>query len=390
MLTAALVSSENTSSSILSKCLEQTGMVHQVHVWTGSPQNHPAAGEEMPDVVLLDLPAEPGPYFELAARMQRLRPTIHIVACSQQQQPDPAVLLQAMRSGVRDFLRKPLDVLPLRALLTRFVQDRGSAGPRSTKRLVVMGAKGGVGTTTVAVNLGVQLAQMSRKRVMLIDMAPPLSHVALQLDLHPRFTIRDAAENYERLDSHLLGGLLTRHKSGLEVLAGANNPNEWSLITPAAMTRILDVARDSCDFVLIDVGVYCSPEWAGLLRDSTGILLVAEANVASLWALERQLLALQALDVEPKRARLVINRWHRQDEAALKSVEQRIKHPISLRLPNNYQKVCEALNNGIPLSDNHDNAIVSRLRHFAAEFAGIPVPEKQGALSNLFSLRASR
>ena len=75
-----------------------------------------------------------------------------------------------------------------------------------------MGSKGGVGTTTVAVNLGVQLSTHAQKRTVLLDFARPLGNAHLLLDLHPRFGIRDAIENLDRLDSHFFGGLLTQHK----------------------------------------------------------------------------------------------------------------------------------------------------------------------------------
>ena len=103
--------------------------------------------------------------------------------------------------------------------------------PRITSALdrliVVMGSKGGVGTTTVAVNVGVQLATYARKHVALLDFASPLGNVHLLLDLHPKFTVRDAVDNLDRLDSHFFAGLMTRHKTKLEILGGATQPEEW-------------------------------------------------------------------------------------------------------------------------------------------------------------------
>ena len=100
------------------------------------------------------------------------------------------------------------------------------------KLLVVAGAKGGVGTTTVAVNLAVQLARGAGKRVVLFDLGRPLGHAALLLDLETRFSFRAAVESLDRLDSHLFSGLLANHKSGVQVLAGASSADEWDRISP--------------------------------------------------------------------------------------------------------------------------------------------------------------
>jgi pilus assembly protein CpaE len=298
--------------------------------------------------------------------------------------------MRAMRYGVREFLRMPVDVSHLREVLLRFEQDRGTVTPVGIKKLIaVIGAKGGVGTTTVAVNLSVQLAQISHKRVVLLDFARPMGHSSLMLDLQPKFTLRDAAQNFDRLDSHLLDGLMTQHKSGLAVLAGISDPNDWSSVGLNVIPRIVEIAQGRSEYVVADMGVYCPAEWAGVLSGAR-YLLVSEAHVTSLWAVERQVSALIAQKVEPNLLRLVINRWHRRDDGVLKSVEQRTKRNVFLRLPNNFEKVNDAVNTGTPLADNHDNAIVSRLRQFATELAGAPAPPRKTGFGNLFSSSSSK
>jgi pilus assembly protein CpaE len=389
MLTAAIVTTDGANSAALTKCLQQTGYVYSVREWNPSIQSQLVSADLLPDLILLDLSFATDIYFALAAHVRQLRPTIHIVACSPQQPPDPALLLQAMRSGVQDILPLPLDVAALREGLARFAQEKEAAGGRVAEKLIVlMGAKGGVGTTTVAVNLGVQLAQVSKKHVALLDFARPLGHVSLLLDLQPRFSLRDAIENVDRLDGHFFGGLLTRHKSGLEILAGASHPEEWQRFTPPALLRVTNVAKSTCDYVLIDIGAQALSDWSSLVRQVRMILLIAEANVPSLWTLERQFSALVALGIDPERIRMVINRWRRGDEDALKSVEKNTKRPIFLRLPNDFRQVSEAVNLGVPLAGNHNNPLGSKIRQLACQLSGVvPTPEeKRRPLGNLFFL----
>jgi pilus assembly protein CpaE len=392
MLTAAVIGHDAMSRAALAQSLQQTGLTRHILECTDTRESYPLLTETLPEVVLLDLsPGDPSAQFEVAAFLHRLSPAIRIVACSELQEPDSALLMRAMRYGVREFLRKPVEINLLREVLVRFEQDRGTVAPVLAKKLIaVIGAKGGVGTTTVAVNLSVQLAQISRKRVVLLDFARPIGCATLMLDLQSKFSLRDAAQNFDRMDSHLLDGLMTPHKSGLTVLAGISDPNDWANIGLNAIPRIAEVAQGHSDYVIADIGSYCPAEWAGVLSAARYVLLVSEAHVTSLWAVERQVSALIAQKIDANLVRLVINRWHRRDDGILKSVEQRTKRNVFLRLPNNFAKVNDAVNSGTPLADNHDNAIVSRLRQFATEIAGAPAPPRRTGLGNLFSSNSSR
>lgn len=392
MLTAAVISYDVASRAALAESLRQTGLTRQILECGDSPDSYPVLTESLPDVVFLDLsPDDPSPQFEVAAFLHRLSPAIRIVACSTLQEPGSALLMRAMRYGVREFLQKPVEVHLLREVLVRFEQDSGTVTPAGPKKLIaVIGAKGGVGTTTVAVNLGVQLAQISRKRVVFLDFARPMGYATLMLDLQAKFSLRDAAQRLDHLDSHLLDGLMTQHKSGLTVLAGISDPNDWTNIGLNAIPHIADIAQSHSDFVVADMGVHCPETWAGLMTSARFVLLVSEAHVTSLWGVERQISALLAHKIDPNLLRLVINRWHHRDDGVLKTVEQRTKRNIFLRLPNNFSKVNDAVNTGTPLADNHDNAIVSRLRQLATELAGVPAAPRRSGFGKFFSSNSSR
>jgi pilus assembly protein CpaE len=388
MLTAAIASSDLTSSAQLLAGLEQTGLVSSVVQWALPMDRIPETMEQVPDVVFLDLAREPEPFFAFANQLRRARPTIKLIACSAAVPPQPSMLLEAMRSGVQDFLGKPVQTESLKDLLLRISQDLNTKEfPSQDKLIVVMGAKGGVGTTTVAVNLGVQLATFARRRTVLLDFARPLGNVHLLLDLHPKFGIRDAVESLDRLDSHFLAGLLTRHKTKLEILGGATQPEEWQSIDVNVLDRVVNVTQNAFDVVLLDMGSQFSVEWATILRMARMILIVAEANVPSLWTLERRLLALKGFGISQDRARIIINRWHKGDDEVLKSIQKDINRPIFASLPNDFRKASQAVNLGTPILENHNNTLSSRYRQIAGQLVGIDtsVTEKKSPLSGLFS-----
>jgi pilus assembly protein CpaE len=393
MLTAAIASSDLTTSAHLLAGLEQTGLVSSVAQWAVPTERLPDASEQMPDVVFLDLAREPEPFFAFANQLRRMKPTIKLIACSAAVPPQPSLLLEAMRCGVQDFLGKPVQPDSLKDLLIRMAQDLNAKEfPAQDKLIVVMGAKGGVGTTTVAVNLGVQLASFANKRTVLLDFARPLGNVHLLLDLHPKFVIRDAVDSLDRLDSHFLAGLLTRHKTKLEVLGGTTQPEEWQAIDVNVLDRVVNVAQNAFDIVLLDIGSQFSTDWAAILRMARMILIVAEANVPSLWTLERRLLALKGFGISQERARIIINRWHKGDDEVLKSIQKDISRPIFASLPNDFRKASQAVNLGTPILENHNNILSSRYRQIAGQLVGIDtsVSEKKSPLSGLFSFPSKK
>lgn len=394
MLTLGIASGDTASAAQLVAVLEQAGLAKSIRQWAIPAARIPDAAETLPDVVLLDLGREAEPFFAFAAQIRRICPATRLIAISAVSPPTHQLLVAAMRVGVQDFLPKPVEPDVLRNMLSQIAGElAGQDRPSLDRLIVVMGSKGGVGTTTVAVNLGVQLSVFARKRVVLLDFARPLGNAHLLLDLHPQFGVRDAVDSLDRLDSHFFSGLLTPHKTKLQLLAGPTQPEEWQSIAVPLLERVVNVAQNSFDMVLVDLGSQFSGEWSPILRMARMILLVAEANVPSLWTLQRRLLALTGLGVEPERARIILNRWHKGDEGVMKGIQKDFKWPVFACIPNDFRKASTSINLGTPLLENaHNNGLSLRYRQIAAQIAGIessPTAKKSG-LGGFFSFPTKR
>jgi pilus assembly protein CpaE len=189
-----------------------------------------------------------------------------------------------------------------------------------------------------------------------------------------------------------MAGLLTKHKSKLELLGGITQPEEWQNIDVKRLQRAVNVAQNNFDAVLVDMGSQFSSEWTSVLRMARMILVVAEANVPSLWALERRLTALKGLGVPGERARIVLNRWHKGDDEIVRSIEKDSGFPTFASLPNDYRKTSQAVNLGTPIPENHNNALVHRYRSMAERVMGIEpqAAEKKGSLSGLFGFSGKK
>jgi pilus assembly protein CpaE len=394
MLTAAIASGDTTSSAQLLASLQQTGLVSSVKQWAIRADKPPDASEAIPDVVLLDLGRDAEIYFAFGTYVRRLRPNVRLIACSALFPPNQQLLLDAMRCGVQDVIPKPVSPGELQAILRRLQESQPTH--RATDKLIaVMGAKGGVGTTTVAVNLAVQLSLFAHKRTLLLDFARPLGNAHLLLDVQPRFGIRDAIENLERLDSHFLSGLLTHHQTKLELLGGALHPEEWQSIPITPLERVVNVAQSGFEMVVMDIGAQFSSDLSPMLQTARMILLATEAEVPSLWALERRLQALVGFGIPPERVRIIVNRWHKGDEEILKSMEKDMKCSVLAYLPNDFRKVNTSINLGLPLGENHDNSLTRRYQALASQLTGgngvAPRPAaKRSGLGGFFSVPTKR
>jgi pilus assembly protein CpaE len=393
MLTAGIITGDSNSAAQLGASLQQTGLVNpSIKQWNISTEKNPETGESVPDILLLDLARDAEPYFAFGTQLRRMRPSVRLIACSATNPPNPQLLLDAMRAGVQDFVAKPVSSAALKEILERLDQEDYATGRAADKLIVVMGSKGGVGATTVAVNLGVQLCAHSQKRAVLLDFAQPLGNAHLLLDLHPRFGIRDAVDSLDRLDSHFFAGLLERHKSKLEILGGAMQPEEWQSIPTAPLERVVNVAQAAFDVVLVDLGAHFASDLAPILTSARMILMIAEANVPSLWTLQKRLLALTGLGIDADKVRLVVNRWHKGDEEPLKSIEKETKRTVFACLPNDFRKASAAMNLGVPLMENHNNVLTDEYRRLAGQLSGTvrePAP-KRGGFGNFFTFTGKK
>lgn len=398
MLTAGIASAERSSAEQLLAGLQQTGLVGNVSIWLVPGDPIPDGSEAVPDVVFLDLPRDPGPFFAFANHIRRIRPAVRLVACSASSPPSHQLLLEAMRCGVQDFVSRPVKAESLNEILVRFEGEGEQTVQRTgaEKLVVVMGSKGGVGATTVAVNLGVNISAATPSRAVLLDFAKPFGNAHLFLDLRPRFGLRDAVSSLERLDTHFFTSLLAQHKSKLMLLAGTMQAEEWQNIPVSPLSRIINVAQACSDTVLVDLGSQIAAEWGPILQSARMILLVVEANVPSLWTLERRLIALAGFGVSSDRISIVVNRWHKGDDEALKGIEKNIKRPIFARMPNDFRKANTSVNLGAPLLENHNSVLGNSYRQLAMQLAGPvlrpsgPPSSSGGGLSGFFSTQNKR
>jgi pilus assembly protein CpaE len=331
-----------------------------------------------PDAVLVDIPLDnPAAALRTVELLHEEVPGSAIFAIGSMSQPQ--IIVTAMRSGAREFIERPTTTTDLLEAFVRLTAAQRKVQREETRGRVftVVNAKGGSGATTVAVNLALAL-QSAHGNVVLVDMAP-LGHAALHMNLKPTFTITDALRNLHRLDSSLLESFTTHHSGGLQLLAGTNAPMPIEPTT-AEFARLFDMLVAHFRYVVVDTSMRIDASTRLVSNMSQGVLLVAHADVASLWSAAK---IQQYLGEAGGRERLhlVLNRFRKIPGFTESDAEAAAGIKLLWKIPNQYFAVSTAIDRGVPVMQQNHSEMARTFIGLAASLTQNDAPVKRAAWS---------
>lgn len=333
------------------------------------------------DVIIIDLDSNPEQAFDLVESIAS-HSSVTVMVYSARSNPD--LLMRCMRAGAREFLTLPVSSNTIAEALIRASVRRPAT--RQTKKalgrlLVFTGAKGGSGVTTVASNFAIALAQESGQSTLLIDLDLPLGAAALDLGITAQFSTVDALQNIGRMDSNFFARLLTKHSSGLSVLAA---PDKYSSmpVTDDALDRLLAVARQDFDFVVVDAGSSIGSTFTTLIDMATTVYLVTQVSISELRNSNR--LISEFFASRATKLQIVLNRFTPRslviDED---SITKALTLAPSWRIPSDYPVVRQAQNSATPLAMG-DSSISDIIRQMARGACGLPATAEKKKRFGLF------
>ncbi len=278
---------------------------------------------------------------------------------------DPKILMQAMRAGVKEFFAQPLDAAEIREALVRFKKRRDHAQSQVETRggniVSVFGSKGGVGTTTVAVNLAVSLSQGHQKKVALLDMNTLFGEVPLFLELAPKFHWGEITKNIERLDEQFLLNTMTPHKTGVHVLPSPAYLNGHVRPTGDMMNHLLGLMQRMFDYIIIDAGQSTDDTSIKVLGASDTLMLITILSLPCLANTNKLLRSLIDMGYVPKeKIKVVLNRHIKKSEISIVDAEAGIGQKLFWVIPNDYDTSMSAINSGKPLLNVAASAAITK------------------------------
>ena len=327
------------------------------------------------DLVIIDTRQEISSAMATIERLKAAAPNAGIFAVAGTADPD--LILQSMRAGANEFFTWPPADETFHGAVRRLNARRETAqGSKPTSQtFVFFGAKGGAGTTTVAVNCAVEIARLTKRPTVILDLKPGLGEVGLFLGVRPRYTVLDALDNLHRLDREFLRELVTKHKSGLEILAGSDNFDRPGAADSGVIEELFRLLTKQYEHVVIDAGSQINSCSVAALYTADRIFLIANPDVPSVRNAQRLLERIRELGASGDRVRLLLNRAVEPLPVPRRQIENALGHQVHHMFPSDYKTVSTALNSGVPLAMAGNSEMAAQFDHFTRQLIDPATPE---------------
>jgi pilus assembly protein CpaE len=320
---------------------------------------------QQPDILVLDLREQAGVPPDLAA-LKRQHATTGVVIVARALDPD--LILSAMRAGANECLAEPLTQGEVDAALTRVLAHR--SGPAAHQAFAIVGVKGGVGATSLAVNVATALARLATSRALLIDLHLARGDAALYLGAEPRFSVADALDNIHRLDDAFFRSLVTRTSLRLDLLA-APEAGSANRLDSSRVRALLEFASKHFEYTVVDVP-----------RTEPGALDALEGMKSIVVVTTQELPAVRNAGLMAGRLRqrygkdrvlVVVNRIDRQSDITHEDLESVIGGPTAHAFPSDYRLATASLNQGRPVVLDNHSSLAASFEKFARSLAGLKI-----------------
>jgi pilus assembly protein CpaE len=327
--------------------------------------------EANPEIVILEV-QDQAAALRCLSILHLALPKAHILLASHL--TDPQLIIEAMRSGAREFVPLPVTKATLLQAFTRYSGETELRNNEHAKRGMlysIVSAKPGSGATTLALNLAGIIAEGGKSKVGFLDLNQPVGDAAAYLNMKPMFTITEAIGAIHRLDSTLLESFMAP-TNGFHLLAGFRDYTSTNQFGVEATSQILDVSVHTFTHTFVDLSEYIVEDQVQVVSSlSAAILLVVTPDVPSIWRTERLLSSLSKSNAADK-IKIVLNRKSRSDQISEGDIEKLLHHRIDFTLPNDYAGSMKALNSGRLLDAKEGKYLARAYRDLAEQLAGMP------------------
>lgn len=274
------------------------------------------------------------------------------------------MILGALRAGIPEFVPSPLDEDELEVAVRRLVR-RMEPPPRTRGMLVaVYSAKGGLGTTSVAVNLATALCrEHSTERVALVDLVVVNGDVRVMLDLKPAYDVGDLVMKVDRIDGELLTSLMTPGPAGVLILPSSDRPEVQDLVDGTATATILERLRAHFQYVVLDLDHYLGERTIGALDAADRVVLVTQLSVPALRSTQRSLDLFNRLGYPPSKVLVAVNRSNAESALTMADAESVLGRRVAVRLPNEFNACADATTKGVPVIDFEPSSSLAEAYH---------------------------
>lgn len=319
------------------------------------------------DLAVVNLDSEGG--FEVVEQVRQVAPRCGVIGISRGAEPNQ--IIRAMRSGCNQYVRWPIETNDLREALDQVIAQ---VVPRvnGSRRVCVLGASGGAGSTTVACNLAAELAGLAGSDCGLVDLNLELGDVGCLFDVSPLYSVADVCKENMELDGSVLGQAFHRLACHVAVLVRPSRLEEAYEVTAEGVSQMLSQARGLFPFVVVDLPRAFDPVVAAALSEADRVLIVSQLTVASIRNATRINEWLRKMGTPEPNIGVVLNRASAGvGHITIEDVEKHFNKPVFATIPNDYQHVQSLLDIGYSQTkEDSRNPVQMAIREIARKIGG--------------------
>ncbi len=311
-------------------------------------------------IFLVDLSENKQEKLDLILKVSQQCPNCKILALSDN--PTVDLIIRIMRAGAREFV--PIPILKneffdsLNKIISQFEEPKKN---NKCKIISVFSNKGGIGKTSLATNLALELSKITKESVALIDMNFQMGDITTFLDLKPSFNISYMLENIDKINETFLLSTLEKYKnSSLYILADPPYFKQADNIQPKQITKLFNTLKETFSYIIVDAEASFDGKNIAALDNSDLILLVTVANIPALRNTQRCLELFEKLGYDKDKTQIVVNRYMENDEIKEEDVEKVLSKSVYWKIPNNYFALMTAINKGVPVSSINANTNIAQ------------------------------
>lgn len=384
IISVIVIEQDADTRGLIRRALGDTQIVEVIAETDSLIYGYELVRQNHPDVVFIDMRADTGKTLELVDRISTHFKDVLIVISGDQ--IDLQTIMACMQAGAREFIRRPIQREEIISLVQKHQPHIGSEllGDDSGRIITIFSNKGGLGKTTLAVNLAQALSETTQQPVALVDLNLQLGDIITFLDVTPKQTIVDIARNIGRVDAAYLETSLAKFEYGpssMYILADPLHVEEAEEVTADQINTVLTVLKATFPYVIIDTTTSFDSKTLTALDLADNILLVSMVNLPCIRSSQRVLSLFERLGYDRQKVKLVMNRYVPDDEITIEDVEETLDHGVYWKIPNNYFAVMTAINRGIPISSlENGQAIYQNFMGLARQLSGRIHPESAPAI----------
>ena len=363
--TVFVLDRNENSREIIKSSIENLDFVSEVKLYGDYNKGYEDIKLAENPLVILDISEDFAGLDEIAGKLKLVTSKIIITSVNY----STNTIIKALRLGAKEFLPKPV----LREDLVRVLSMLASISPENevsqSKIITVYSNKGGIGKTTIAVNLAAELAKVTKDKVALVDLNLQLGDISTFLNLNPPFDVNYVIRRLiDKEENILIKGFEKYKDLSLYVLSDPSYIEQSESITTQQITTLFSALKKVFPYIVVDMSSNIDPISLKILDSSDWIMFTTIVNIPAIRNAQRCLNLFRSRKYPSNKVKIVINRYMENDEIKIEDIENTLGESVYWKIPNNYFTIMEAINKGVSISEvNAESNIGNSFRDFAAK-----------------------